>query len=37
MRVMAKAIAIGPIDILPRKGMEFDLVIRCIGTRPRWE
>jgi hypothetical protein len=32
-----KAIAIGPMDILPRKGMEFDLVIRCIGTRPRWE
>lgn len=32
-----KAIAIGPMDIVPRKGMEFDLVIRCIGTRPKWE
>jgi len=25
-----KAIAIGALDILPREGMEFDLVIRCI-------
>lgn len=32
-----KAIAIGPLDIVPRIGMEFDLVIRCIGTRPKWD
>jgi hypothetical protein len=32
-----KAIAVGPIDLLTRRGMEFDLVIGCIGMRPKWE
>lgn len=32
-----KLLVIGPMQIVPRKGMEFDVVIRCIGTRPKLE
>jgi len=32
-----KALAIGPLEVVLHKGMEFDIVIRCIGTRPKWE
>jgi hypothetical protein len=32
-----KVLSIGPMELVPRKGMEFDIVVRCIGTRPQWE
>lgn len=31
-----KVINMGSIEIVPRIGMEFAIVIRCIGTRPKW-
>jgi hypothetical protein len=32
-----KLSVIGPIEIVPHKPLVFDLVIHCVGHRPKWE
>ena len=32
-----KLSVIGPIEIVPHKPLVFDLVIHCVGQRPKWE
>lgn len=32
-----KVVVIGPTDIVKRRAMEFDLVIKCVGQPPKWE
>jgi hypothetical protein len=32
-----KLSVIGPIEIVPHKALVFDLVIHCVGQRPKWE
>jgi hypothetical protein len=31
-----KVMEIGRLEIVPHKGMEFDIVIKCVGKRPVW-
>lgn len=32
-----KAWIVGPVEIVPHKPTQFDLVIKCVGERPRYK